>query len=70
MSVRIHTLYEKKGKELITTVLKKLEEGLWIRILPEDNKDDDIATMTNVDFDKLVIIMVYVGLLSKIVKDN
>ena len=59
-----------KGKALITTILNKMEEGVWIRILPEDDKNDDIATITNVDFDKLLTIMVYVGLISKIVKSS
>ena len=63
------TLRDKTDK-LLTTIFQNMIEGVWLRIVPENDKYDDISTNTSFDYDKLLITMLYLGLVQKIIKDD
>ena len=63
------TLHEKTDK-LLTTIFQNMIEGVWLRILPKNDRSDDISTITNIEFDKLFIMMNYLGLVQEIIKDG
>ena len=41
-----------KIEHLLLAIFKRMQPGVWLRILPMEGKNDDIATTTNIDEDK------------------
>ena len=59
-----------KAEDLLTTIFQNTESKVWLRILPEDGKFDDISTVTNIKFEQLSVVMAYLGLIQTILQNG